>query len=435
MIRKFFTYIFRNIYSFRLFRHYRTLKKRNILSVSDNFDYQFTKLNNTLKIAKNIPYYREADINLDKLTYNEFCKLPILTKDVIRKSTDKLINNNYTSKNSIKKNSSGGSTGEPVVFYQTKEQGVAGAANYYYALSLNKVNIYGKSVDLWGAERDMHNSSIRFNWKSFLLNKVTLNTFILSEKIIEEYIRNLNKIKPHFIKAYVHSIFDIANYINQNNIAINFTPIIHCTTGPLYPEMRKEISKAFNNAYVYSFYGSREVSAIATEVKGKSGMYVLYDNVFVEILDEDNNPVKKGEEGEIVITTLNNEYMPLIRYKIGDRAVKGDDLKFGTLKLNKVTGRTLGVIYKKDGTKIDGQFFTTLFFHNKSIKSFQLIQEDINLLNLNVVKSDSFEENELNKIIERIHKEVGDVNIKINYVKKINLTSTGKIMYVYSEVN
>src|SRR5690554_1220289 len=208
MIRKFFTYIFRNIYSFRLFRHYRTLKKRNILSVSDNFDYQFTKLNNTLKIAKNIPYYREADINLDKLTYNEFCKLPILTKDVIRKSTDKLINNNYTSKNSIKKNSSGGSTGEPVVFYQTKEQGVSGAANYYYALSLNKVNIYGKSVDLWGAERDMHNTENSFDLKLFLLNKITLNTFILGEKIINNYIQKLNKNKPHFIKAYVHSIFD-----------------------------------------------------------------------------------------------------------------------------------------------------------------------------------------------------------------------------------
>jgi len=38
---------------------------------------------------------------------------------------------------------------------------------------LNKVNIYGKSVDLWGAERDMHNSSIRFNWSplSFIKNK------------------------------------------------------------------------------------------------------------------------------------------------------------------------------------------------------------------------------------------------------------------------
>src|SRR5690606_32313812 len=103
-------------------------------------------------------------------------------------------------------------------------------------------------------------------------------------------------------------------------------------------EMRAEISKAFNNAYVYNFYGSREVSAIATEVKGLQDMYVMFDNVFVEILDEGNNPVKKGEEGEIVITTLNNHYMPLLRYKIGDRAIKGDDLDFGVLKMENVVG-------------------------------------------------------------------------------------------------
>jgi len=435
MIRKLITYIFRNIYSFRLFVYYRTLKKKNILSLSNNFDYQFNKLNDILKITlNNIPYYSDVNINLNKLTYKEFTKLPILTKDIIRNSTDKLININYLSKDSIKENSSGGSTGEPVVFYQTKEQGIAGAANYYYALTLNKVNVYDVSVDLWGAERDMHNIESSFDIKSFLLNKVTLNTFILSEKIINNYIRKLNKTKPKFIKAYVHSIYDMAKYININDIQINYSPIIHCTTGPLYPEMQEEISKAFNNAYVYNFYGSREVSAIATEVKGENSMYVLFDNVFVEILNENNQPVKKGEEGEIVITTLNNDYMPLIRYKIGDRAIKGDDLKFGTLKIAKVIGRTLGVIYKKDGTKIDGQFFTTLFFKKNSIKSFQLVQEDIDLLILNIVRSNCFEEHELNKIVKKIYKELGDIQIKINYVEKINLTTTGKIMYVYSKL-
>src|SRR5690606_29766283 len=152
--------------------------------------------------------------------------------------------------------------------------------------------------------------------------------------------------------------------------------------GPLYPEMRQEISKAFNSAYVYNFYGSREVSAIATEVKGLQGMYVMFDNVLVEILDNENNPVKRGEEGEIVITTLNNYYMPLLRYKIGDRAIKGDDLEWGVLQMEKVIGRTLGVIYRNDGPKIDGQFFTTLFFNKKGIKSFQLVQKSISDLNL-----------------------------------------------------
>ncbi|MDR2270650.1 MAG: hypothetical protein LBF27_07065 [Sphingobacterium sp.] len=372
------------------------------------------------------------DINLENLSYQDFCKIPLLTKDIIRNEGESLLNRHYVNANKAFKNTSGGSTGEPVVFYRTQEQANHGMANYYYALNLNGVNIYDVSVDLWGAERDMYNTKSKFNFRSFFNNKFALNTFVLSDEIIEDYVKRLNKIRPKFIKAYVHSIYDIAKFINRHGISISFKPIIHCTTGPLYPEMRLEIARAFNNARVYNFYGSREVSAIASETLKDNGMSVLFDNVFVEVLDQDGIPVKKGEEGDIVITTLNNFYMPLIRYKIGDRAIKGDEIDFGTLKLDTVKGRTLGVILKKDGTKIDGQFFTTLFFHKSSIKSFQLIQKSIDLLELSIVKSSTYEERELNEIVERIKKEVPDADIKITFCEKISLTSTGKIMYVYS---
>src|SRR5690606_15615824 len=183
---------------------------------------------------------------------------------------------------------------------------------------------------------------------------------------------------------------------------------IHCTTGPLYPEMREVISKAFGGAYVYNFYGSREVSAIASEVKIASGLYVLYDNVFLEIIDSNGKPVREGEEGEVVVTTLNNFYMPLIRYRIGDRAIKGDNLNFGTLVLDNVVGRTLGVIHKRNGSRLDGQFFTTLFFGKEGIKSFQLIQKSLTVLNLKIVKGEQFSEEELYSILERIECELGE---------------------------
>jgi len=347
---------------------YRSLASRDINQSIANAEFQNNKLFKILEIAFNdIPYYQNKGIPISKesFTYDNFLKIPILTKEIIRNRTKELIN--HKNKNDVFKVSSGGSTGEPVVIYFTQEQKHHGMANYYLALSLNNVNINDTSIDLWGAEKDMHNTNATFDIKDFILNKTTLNTFVLSEDIINLYIKKLNKIKPKFIKAYVHSIYEIAKFINNNKISIDFTPIIHCTTGPLYPEMRSEIKKAFNNALVYNFYGSREVSAIATEVPHKKGLFVLYDNVLVEILDENDNPVKKGQEGEVVITTLNNFYMPLIRYKIGDRAIKGDDIEFGSLILDSVVGRTLGVIHKIDGTKIDGQFFTSLFFNQKGI--------------------------------------------------------------------
>lgn len=376
-MRSLITFVYRVLFTPKIYQNLQRLKKINIQNVEDKHTRQHEKLKELIQIAfDTIPYYKEKEININlkNFSYSDFQKIPVLTKDIIREKGEELLNMQYSKMKEVYRNTSGGSTGEPLEFYQTKDQGISGVSNYLYALHLNGITSYDKSIDLWGAERDMHSTKNNSNIKSIIHNKTTLNTFVLNESIMKDYIKRLNIEKPKFIKAYVHSIYDIAKYININSIKIDCEPVIHCTTGPLYPEMRSEISKAFNGAYVYNFYGSREVSAIATEVKDSQGMYVLFDNVFVEIIGEDNKPVKKGEEGQIVITNLNNYYMPLLRYKIGDRAIKGDDFNFGVLRMEQVVGRTLGVIYREDGTKLDGQFFTTLFFNKKGIKSFQLVQ-------------------------------------------------------------
>ncbi|WP_313260738.1 hypothetical protein [Sphingobacterium sp.] len=430
------SYLYNKTRNKNTIRIYETLRERPIDNYLDNSLYQEKKLKAIISLcSQNIPYYKDRCIDYSDLDFrNKFLSLPLLTKDIIRNNKGELLNDGYKNIGNVFKNTSGGSTGEPVEFFQTQEQIHFGMASYYYALHFNRVNIYSKSVDLWGAERDMYKTDEKLDLKSLVHNKLFLNTFVLSDDIIKKYIHRMNMEKPKFIKAYVHSIFDISKYINQNQIKIDFTPTIHCTTGPLYPEMREEIKRAFNGAHVYNFYGSREVSAIASEDLAEDGLKVLYDNVFVEILNN-GIPVRKGEEGEIVITTLNNLYMPLIRYKIGDRGIKGDDLDFGTLNIQNVLGRTLGVIFKSDGTKIDGQFFTSLFFNKKGIKKFQLIQIDLNLVELSIVKSEDFDEIELNQILNRIKKELNNVELILNFKEEIDLTSTGKIMYVFSKLD
>lgn len=438
MLNRLTAKIFYLIFHKKLLKNIKDISHIDINNSKAKFNHQYTKLTEVVKLAKEkIPFYREVlkDVDVSSLSYSDFCRLPFLTKDIIRSQKDLLTNDSYLKKSEVHKHSSGGSTGEPVIFYRTEDQTRFGLASYYYALDNNNVKFLSKSVDLWGAERDMYKKNTRLDFRSIVHNKRMLNTFVLSDEIIRSYIDELNKIKPLFIKAYVHSVYEIAKFINSNNINISFRPTIHCTTGPLYEEAKEEIKKAFNNAHVYNFYGSREVSAIASQNSEESELFVLFDNVFVEILDKEGMPVNNGEEGEVVVTTLNNFYMPLIRYKIGDRAVKGDDHVFGTLMLKQVTGRTLGVVHRKDGVRIDGQFFTTLFFSKKGIKNFQIVQKSLDHVVVNIVKSDYFDPSELDEVIKRIGKELFEPRIEIVFKDKIELTSTGKIMYVYSELN
>ena len=416
------------------------MKKHRTYSYTQKEEYQLLKLKKILKTAENIPFYKRniPTIELENLTYSDFCKLPFLTKDDIRSNTDDIINKEFVNENPIYRNTSGGSTGEPVELMQTFDQRIYGKGNYHYANYLNGITPFDNMLIFWGALRDMRKSeqlSTLQKIKIKLKNENVLNTFVLNDKIIFNYINQINAYRPTAIKAYVHSMYEVAKHINQEKIKINCKPIIHTSTGPLYPEIKSEIKEAFNGAHVFSFYGSREVGPIATETMEENGFEVLYDNVLVEIVDDHGQPVKQNEEGEIVVTTLNNFYMPLIRFKIGDRGIKADsDLQFGTLKLKTIVGRTIGVIYRSDGTFIDGQFFTTLFFNKKGIKSFQIVQESLREIKLNLVRLESFESKELDGILKRISEALGDISIEVNFVSNINLTSTGKIMYVYSKL-
>jgi phenylacetate-CoA ligase len=85
--------------------------------------------------------------------------------------------------------------------------------------------------------------------------------------------------------------------------------------------MRKTIEEAFD-APVHDEYGSNEFNRIAFECKYKLGYHVPEDALIVEILNEDGREVKENETGEVVITSLLNKAMPLIRYRQEDYAIK-----------------------------------------------------------------------------------------------------------------
>jgi phenylacetate-CoA ligase len=134
----------------------------------------------------------------------------------------------------------------------------------------------------------------------------------------------MQKIKPEYIYYYPSQLFFIAKYILHNNIKLNFKPKAIITHAEILTKtMRKTIEEAFD-APVHDEYGSNEFNRIAFECKYKLGYHVPEDALIVEILNEDVREVKENETGEVVITSLLNKAMPLIRYRQEDYAIKTD---------------------------------------------------------------------------------------------------------------
>ena len=101
---------------------------------------------------------------------------------------------------------------------------------------------------------------------------------------------------------------------------------------------------------------------IASECEMHNGMHLSADNLYVEIL-KNNEPAGSGEMGMIVITDLHNYGMPFIRYRVGDVAVVRQDkcsCARGLPLIGDVEGRLLDVIVTPDNKIITGVFFPHL---------------------------------------------------------------------------
>ena len=107
------------------------------------------------------------------------------------------------------------------------------------------------------------------------------------------------------------------------------------------------------NIKLYSTYASTEMSAAFTECGAGKGGHHHPELVIVEFLDEENNPVKEGEAGEVTITTIGVEGMPLLRFKTGDLCFHyKEECSCGrkTIRLGPIVGRRKQMIKYKGTT-------------------------------------------------------------------------------------
>ena len=425
---------------------YKALKNHQWNSLEENKKIQRKKLYKLIKYTdQNIPYYKkiikEHNIQFSEDTiFKDIKKFPILTKDIIRNNFDKL----YKFRdNTYYRNTSGGSTGEPVVFYQD--------AQYFGWATANKTlfnewagrKLGEPMVKLWGSLQDILRGSQGF--KGYLRQQFSgitiLNSDRMTEKNMYEYVRRINHIKPCLLLAFTNSIDELARFIQKHHLLIYTPNTIITTAGVLYPEVRKRIEEVFQ-APVFNCYGSQEVSDIACNCEKDQGLHLIPDIHYLEIVDEKGKEVKPGKEGNIVITLLTNYTMPLIRYKIGDRGIlsnKNSQCGRGLPLLEKVVGRIRGNFKNKFGDHINGGVFIDLFYFQENIKQFQIIQETVDSIVINLVLMDKAKlknkDVKFKEINQKIWKIMGHkTNVNYNIVDEIEPSPSGKYLYSFSKI-
>ena len=433
----------------KMFKYFEFLKKVEAETIDMLNQRQEEKLSKLLLHARaNVPYYHrilnEAAVIRDgKVCLENFQRIPILTKDIIRREGERLYSKDYKTR-SWYVNSSGGSTGEPIRFIQDlnyKDWSLA--CTFYFNFMAGK-EVGEPELKLWGSERDILKDSEKLSAKinHRLFNVEIFNSFLMSEKNISDYVSRWNKIRPKLVNAYTSSIYDFARHIKASNSKIFQPHVILCSAETLTPDVRNLIEEVLG-CPALNHYGSRDAGTIACECLKKEGLHTFPTHTKIEILDDNLTTCSPGKAGNVYITTLDNFSMPLIRYSIGDMAVPAENEKCscgrGAPLIANVVGRHIEVFKTREGKVVPGQFFIHFIgvVYNKNvIKKFQVIQKAYDHIVVKIVPLDKPKFDELKPdLTNSIRKVMGqDCRVEFDYVEDIPPTKSGKYLYTISEV-
>ena len=391
----------------------------------------------------NVPFYKRrfdssGIIPEDIKTTEDLLKIPCLTKNDIQKNLNELVIRSSASIALIK-DSTGGSTGQPLIFYYTKSMNERREAARIRHNRWCGWDIGQKTGVLWGAlETPDKKSRMRKRIRNRFINRsCLLNAYDINEEQLYQFALKMQAFKPTMILAYTHVLYLFAKYLERHNFDIRPKGLI-CSAETLTQDKRRVIESVFK-CKLLNRYGSREVGLIASECQEQSGLHINAENVYLEIVKEGRH-VRSGEIGEVIVTDLFNYAMPLIRYKIADVARASDRICScgrGLPMIGSVEGRTTDFIITSEGKLIASAYFTRLFYSENGVKQFQLIQEKKNKIVIKIVKSDSFSLDRMQEIRKKILSHIASTNemiIDIEYVDRIQKFSSGKYRYVISNV-
>lgn len=443
------------LFSNCLFPLYHFLKRDGLWAVIKSYEknqwlnpeeirkMQANKLKLLLRhCERNVPYYKavfsKCGVNSENLThYDMFRKLPFLTKKIINMEKESLIALD-SDEHSLIANSTSGSTGENLHFYQDMTSGLHRQAVVWRSQKWVSCHYADRQAFLWGAPFDLERTkTLGGKIHSFFNRSLNLSSYELSDESMAIYVDVLNKFKPRLFVSYPSPLTTFAEFLSDRNLRIPSVQSIITSAETLYDWQRKIIESVFN-CPVFDRYGCREFGNIAHECEKHEGYHINSDRFYLEILKNDGLPAGQGEIGEMVITDLDNYGFPFIRYKIGDMAVPSEKICScgrGLPLLEKLQGRSFDIVTAPKGNRIAGTFWTLALRSVPGVNNFQVEQILLDKLTVRIVPGKDYSQASEKKIIELIQEKCGrEMDINITCVDEIPLTKSGKLRFVISRI-
>ena len=339
----------------------RKLEQSQWWDPDDLTSFQFKLMSRLLAHAQqSISHYAETlgHVNphdLASLVAGRWLDLPVLKRDTVNNLEDELLSRNIPKDHgSLNPIYTSGTTGRPVRVVRTSH-----ALRHWSAFTSrdhiwHNRHIKGKLAAIRSSEKGFApypGGAAHPAWGSkdgvFRTGpSISLNVNTSLADMTEWIARN----QPDHLLSLPNLIKRLAPYCMENNITFpNLKEIqVH---GEMCGEMLHQQCREAWGVPLHDMYTSREVGYMALQCPNHEHYHIQSEGVYLEILDKNDQPCQPGETGRVVVTTLRNYAMPLIRYEVGDYAELGGpcDCGRGLPVLNRILGREQDILVLPTG--------------------------------------------------------------------------------------
>lgn len=387
-----------------------------------------------------VPYFRALfrRIGFDPramTSLSDLAQLPFLTKADIRTHTDSL---KSTEAVGLARSNTGGSSGEPLVFYLGQERVSHDVAAKWRATRWWGVDLGDREIVVWGSPIELGAQDRVRKLRDVLLRTRLLPAFEMSAATLDGFVKTICDVRPSMLFGYPSALAHIARHAAAQGTPLNDLDIkvAFVTSERLYDDQRTAIENGFG-CPVANGYGGRDAGFIAHTCP-QGGMHITAEDIIVETIDADGRRVGVGESGEIVVTHLASRDFPFIRYRTGDFGVLDSRMCAcgrGLPLLREIQGRSTDFVVAADGTVMHGLALIYVIRDLQGIAAFKIIQESLALTRVEIVPGRGFGPATKEAIMRGLRARLGaQVIITVEEVSAITPETSGKYRYVVSKV-
>jgi phenylacetate-CoA ligase len=427
-----------------IYSSYRSLSAAPAVPLGDLREMQRRKLNELLVYCDaHVPFYRElfALRGIDPRGVFDIETLRarglFTSKAIVRSAGESILSCEFA-REELHNSATSGSTGTPVLFYMTHDNWCLRMATKYRSEDWIGKPLGTPATMIWGHKPGQTRSAkLKSSLYWAFQNYQFISAFDIGEERLIEDVASIRRFGSRFIESYVTVVYLMARLIEKYRLAPPKLDGIIAGAERLYDFQKEQIERSFG-CPVFNRYGCTEFSNVASECSRREGLHINVDNLWVEVVDDQDRPVM-GTVGNIVVTDLTNRAMPLIRYKIGDKGVMTDGVcscgrTFPMLK--EIVGRVSETLKTEEGHEIHDMYFLWKLSRAPGLVRFRVIQDSLTHIRVEIEHDGSVDR----EVTSRwIHDALEDlqryrVSHSLEYVAAIPLTGAGKMRFFVSEL-